>query len=89
MTKEDIIYRDNLQYFIDTIKDAFIEGIRFAIDTNPTFDPKAIPFNFKYCYSVTIITDKGNFCIHTSATSSGIETFWILSGAEVNSSLCY
>ena len=86
MTLERLNYSDNFQTFIDTIKDSFVECIYFNVDTNPTFDKKAVPFHFLYCYSVSIVSDKGNFDIHTAMTDSGVETFWILPSKEVKTS---
>jgi len=83
--KEDTMnYRNNLQSFIDSIKNSFVERISFDIDTNPTFDKKAIPFEFLYCNSIRITTDKDHFDIITSKTDSAVETFWILHLEKVN-----
>jgi len=79
-----INYRNNLQSFIDNIKNAFVERISFHIDTDPTFNKKAIPFEFLYCYSLRITTDKEHFDIMTSMTDSAVETFWILHLEKVN-----
>ena len=81
---DTINYRNNLQSFIDSIKDSFVERISFDIDTNPTFDKKGIPFEFLYCNSIRISTDKENFDIITSMTDSAVETFWILHLEKVN-----
>ena len=76
-------YRNNLQSFINSIKESFVERISFDVDTNPTFDRKAIPFEFIYCNSIRITTEKEHFDIITSMTESAIETFWIFASTEV------
>ena len=80
---DTINYRNNLQSFIDSIKDSFVERISFDVDTNPTFDRKAIPFEFIYCNSIRITTEKEYFDIITSMTDRAIETFWIFASTEV------
>ena len=81
---DTINYRNNIQSFIENIKNSFVERISFVIDTDPTFDKKAIPFEFLYCNSVRITTDKEHFDIITSMTDSAVETFWILHLEKVN-----
>ena len=76
-------YRNNLQSFKDGIKNSFVERISFDIDTNLTFDKKAIPFEFTYCNTIRISTDKEHFDINTSMTDSAVETFWILASTVV------
>lgn len=89
MTQEDINYRENLENFIDSMKDCFVTRVSFQIDFNPTFDKKAIPFDFKYCHSVTLIADKGIFNISTSLTTYGVDTFWIKPVTEDQNSSSY
>ena len=78
-----INYKENLQSFIDNIANSFVEKISFDIDTNPTFDTRAIPFQFIYCNSVRITTEKEHFDINTSMTERAVETFWIIASTEV------
>ncbi len=80
---DTINYKNNLQRFIDGVKDSFVESISFDLDINPTFDKKAIPFEFIYCYSIRIKTEKENYNIITSMTDCATETFWIFKSAEV------
>ena len=77
MTQENINYKNNLRSFTDTIKHAFVTRVNFHVDLNPTFDKKIIPFDFKYCHAVTLMTDGEIFLISTSMTTSGADTFWI------------
>jgi hypothetical protein len=81
---DTINFRYNLQTFIDKIKNSFVERISFVIDTNPTFDKKAIPFQFLYCHAIRITTDREQFDIITSMSDSHVETFWILQLEKVN-----
>ena len=78
-------YRKNLLDFIDNITGAFIEKIAYKIDTSPTFDKSILPFNFKYCFSIKFVTDKGIFLIRTAMTSFAIDTFWIEQVEETES----
>jgi hypothetical protein len=70
-------FKDNLQAFVVTMQGAVIEKVVYKEDKLPTFDKDNLPFQFKYCYSITLGTDKGSFLVHSTMTSSGIETFWI------------
>lgn len=82
--KGDIInYRNNLQDFINSVKNSFVERISFDIDINPTFDKQNIPFEFKYCNSIRISTDKESFDVNTSITNNAVETFWIFESTGV------
>jgi hypothetical protein len=83
MKVDNINYRNNLQSFIDNIKNTFIERICLDIDTNPTFDKNTIPFEFKYCNLIRISTNKEHFDIITSMTESSVDTFWISKSTEV------
>ncbi|MDF2436772.1 MAG: hypothetical protein K0Q95_1148 [Bacteroidota bacterium] len=89
MTQEDINYKQNLQNFIDVMKDCFVTSVSFQIDFNPTFDKRAIPFDFRYCHSVIVIADKEIFDISTSITTYGVDTFWIKRVTEVQNSSSY
>jgi hypothetical protein len=66
------------------MKEAIVDRFVFLTDENPTFDKTAIPFAFRYCFSVTIYTDNGNFKIHTYMSNNGIETLWFSPAAEVD-----
>jgi len=77
MTLNQTNYRDNLQNFIEKIKTSIVARIIFHIDKNPTFDKKSIPFDFNYCYSITVITNEESFEIIPSMTEGGFETFWV------------
>jgi hypothetical protein len=77
MLKEQSNYSNNLQSFVDKIKDSFVERVVFHEDDKPTFYKQKIPFEFRYCHSITLITDKESFEITTTMTSNGIDTFWI------------
>ena len=80
---DTINYKENLQSFIDIITNSFVEKINFDVDTNPTFDKNAIPFQFIYCNSIRITTEKEHFDITTSMTDQDVETFWIVVSTEV------
>ena len=82
MQVDTIGYGNNLQSFIESLKNSFVERVSFDIDNNPTFNKKVIPFEFTYCYSIRIVTDKEHFDIMTSMTDSSIETFYILASTE-------
>ena len=84
--KNNIIYKENFQTFSNSITDSFILQIALNIDYKPTFDKNLVPFDFHYCNSVDIFTDKGNFRIQTSMTDMGVETFWILNNFDLNNS---
>ena len=89
MIYESKAYNNNLESFLTTVQNAFVSGIIYDIDSNPTFDIKNIPFDFLYCYSVSLITDKGNFRIHTSMTSEGIDSLWVLPFSETEQTKSY
>ena len=55
-----------------------------TLTPTPTFDKKAIPFEFPYCNSIRITTGKEHFDIITSITDNAVETFWILHLEKVN-----
>lgn len=76
-------YKKNLLSFIDNISNSFVKKISLDVDTNPTFDKKAIPFQFIYCNFIRITTDKENFDLNTSMTDQSFETFWIFASTEV------
>ena len=71
------IYQDNLISFLNIIEGSQIEKILFTEDLYPTFDKIKIQYKFRYCFNVTFITNKGNYLLTTSQTSSGIEKFWV------------
>lgn len=77
MITEQLYYRNNLQVFIDKIKDSYVERVVFHEDDNQTFDKQKIPFEFRYCHTITLITNKESFEIATSMASNSVETFWI------------
>ena len=79
---DTINYKNNLESFIENITNSFVRRISFDIDTNPTFDKKSIPFNFLYCNSIRITTDKDSFEIITSMTETTVETFWVISSEK-------
>jgi hypothetical protein len=78
------IYQNNLQTFLNTLEGSLIEKLVFEEDLSPTFDKASLPFEFNYCHSVIFVTNKGNFLLHTSATSFGYETFWTQSIESIN-----
>jgi hypothetical protein len=82
INQDTVAYLNNHQNFIDSLKHSFIERVCFDIDTTPCFNPKAIPFDFRYCYSVRVITNNESFDIFTSQTESACETFWIVTTTE-------
>jgi len=86
MTQEAKAYKINLESFSTTIETAFVSRIIFDIDSSPTFDIKNIPFDFDYCNSVSLITNKGNFQIGTSITSESIDGLWVFSLQEIDQS---
>ena len=77
-------YKNNFQDFVFALQDSYIEKLVYYEDLELTFDKASLPFLFKYCNSTTIVTDKGNFLIHTAQTSFGYETFWIESTKSIN-----
>jgi hypothetical protein len=89
MTDEAKAYKNIFESFLTTVRNAFVTGIIYDIDSNPTFDVKNIPFDFLYCYSVSLITDKGNFRIHTSMTSEGVDSLWVLQFPEIDQTKSY
>jgi hypothetical protein len=76
MIIEQLTHRTNHQEFLDKMKEAVVDRFVFLTDENPTFDKTAVPFAFRYCFSVTIYTDNGNFKLHTVMANNGIETLW-------------
>ena len=72
------------------IQGSFVEKVTLEIDSQPTFDKAALPFDFLYCFSMEFTTDRGSYRLRTAMTSSAIDTFWIEpvestpSGALVN-----
>jgi hypothetical protein len=79
MTEEATKYNANLQDFKDRLKTSRVEQIFFYIDKEPTFDKDKLPFDFKYCHSVKILTSSESFIVQTSMTDAGLETFWVVS----------
>jgi hypothetical protein len=77
MTAEETNYKLNNRAFIDKLQNAFMERIILSLDTEPAFNITTVPFKFDYSLFVTLITSKGNYTVITSATSDGMETFWI------------
>jgi hypothetical protein len=86
MTHKSIAYKNNLESFIKTLENAFVSRIIYDIDSNPTFDIRNLPFDFLYCNSVSLITEKGNFSVSTFMTSEGVYGLWTLSNAEIDQS---
>ena len=82
---DTVNYKENLQSFVDSIRNSFVEKISFDIDTNPTFDKNAIPFQFMYCNSIRVTTEKEHFDITTSMTDRAVETFWIIASTKIKS----
>jgi hypothetical protein len=79
MTEEAIKYRANLQDFQDRLKNSRVEQIFFDIDKEPTFDKAKLPFDFKYCHSIKVVTSSECFIVQTSMTDAGLDTFWVVS----------
>jgi len=77
-------YKNNFQEFVNGLQDCYIEKLVYVEDLEPTFDKASLPFEFRYCFSTTFVTDKGSFLLHTSQTSLGYETFWIDSNKAIN-----
>jgi hypothetical protein len=77
MFTEQSNYSNNLKSFVYKIKDSFVERIIFHENDTPTFDKQKIPFEFRYCHTITFITAIENLEITTTMTSNCIDTFWI------------
>lgn len=77
-------YKKNLEDFVSALEGCYIEKIIYYEDPNPEFDKDALPFQFKYCYKATFVTNIGNFVITASQTSWGYDIFWIGSSESVN-----
>jgi hypothetical protein len=73
MTKED----ESIQLSVEKLQSAFVDRIVLSLDTQPTFNKVAVPFQFDYSFFVTIVSNKGKFKIFSAATSDGTETFCI------------
>jgi hypothetical protein len=76
MTAEIANYKANLIAFREGLQQSLVYKIVFSIDTKPTFNVDIVPFKFRYSFSATLFTDKGNFKIFPAMTSEGFETFW-------------
>ena len=76
MTTEETNYKTNLDTFVDKVRMSFIHKIVFSLDEEPAFDVDIVPFSFRYLFSATLVTDRGNFQILPATTSGGFETFW-------------
>ena len=76
MTTEETNYKKNLDSFVDKVRMSIIDKIVFSLDGEPAFDVDIVPFNFRYSFSATLVTDRGNFQIFPATTSGGFETFW-------------
>lgn len=74
---ETEIYKNNLDSFLTKMQGSFVEKITLHIDSQPTFDKAALPFDFLYCFSIEFATDRGNYSLRTAMTSSAIDTFWV------------
>lgn len=77
MSHERNKYKDNLDSFLQTIENSFVNYIHCDIDTKPQFDKQLLFFEFHYCNSISLKTSAGNFTIRTSMTSEALDTFWI------------
>lgn len=84
MTTEEVNFEANVQGFVDKLQDAFVDRIILSLDTQPTFDKDAVPFQFDYSFFALIVTNKGNFKIIAASTSNGTETFWIEQVEEIS-----
>ncbi|HEX8426312.1 hypothetical protein [Hymenobacter sp.] len=76
MAAEIANYKANLTAFVERLQKSFVYKIVFSVDRQPTFDLDIVPFNFRYSFSATLVTDRGNFKISPAMTSEGFETFW-------------
>lgn len=70
-------YEENFGAFIAAMQSALIKTVSYIEDLSPTFNKELLPFNFKYCNSIIITTDKGTYSIYTTMNASGFETFWV------------
>lgn len=66
-----------LQDFIHMVTNAHVVKILLFEDKSPSFQKEALPFQCKYCYSVTIVTNQEAFLIQTQESVPGISTFSI------------
>ena len=86
MSQEAKVYKANIDNFSAALENTFVSEILFDIDSNPTFDIKNIPFNFLYCNSVVLITEKGNFKITTNMSSDGVDGLWTFPISDIDHS---
>lgn len=70
-------YKKNSEHFLSTLTGSTIKKVVYSEDLNPTFIQHKLPFEFKYCFSIILVTNKGNYSVITAHTSMGYETFWI------------
>jgi hypothetical protein len=77
MNAERISCQRNIKGFLQAIEGKLLKSIGFYIDSSPGFDASEVPFAFKYAYSIVMQTEVGCYHLHTSMTTSGIDTFWI------------
>jgi hypothetical protein len=77
MAEDTSAYGANLQGFLEKIRSATVEEILFSIDNDPTFKMEELPFRFRYCHAIKIVTRAASIVIHPSATDSGLDTFWV------------
>ena len=76
-TREQISYEENINSFVKTLNGQVLKRLTFFLDLEPTFDISKIPFSFNYARQLIIHSDKANYYLQTTQTSSAIETFWV------------
>jgi hypothetical protein len=81
---EDVInYKKNIEDFKHELINSFIEAVYFKLDDFYAFNITLVPFNFKYCSSILIVTNSNIFNVITSQNDSGDDTFWIVPTTDI------
>lgn len=77
MNQELINYKQNIQEFLNDVKDKQLDKISFLLDLKPTFELNEIPFQFKYAHSVCFHIEEKLYILNIAQTSFAFETFWV------------
>lgn len=73
---EILNYRDNIIKLKQALQGNVVERIICNEDLSQKNFISFIPFKFKYCYDIVIVTQKECYHLTTAQTSFGYETLW-------------
>jgi hypothetical protein len=76
MSLEQIAYKKNIDSFAEKTINKYIDKLIISLDLKPDFDTALIPFHFDYAINVIFSFESSEVILHTSMTSTAIDTFW-------------